>query len=65
MYEVHFAGTNQDNVGVFEYGNHGTVFLDETRELPPAAQGKLHRGSTKLRNTTHRARPFQNRSTDV
>jgi DNA-binding NtrC family response regulator len=38
-----FTGATQDKIGVFEYGNHGTVFLDEIGELPLSAQGRLLR----------------------
>ena len=32
-----FTGTMQDKIGVFEYGNHGTVFLDEVGEFSLSA----------------------------
>ncbi|HXH06374.1 MAG TPA: sigma 54-interacting transcriptional regulator [Vicinamibacterales bacterium] len=36
-----FTGAIQQKPGKFEFANHGTMFLDEISELPPALQAKL------------------------
>ncbi|MCL4523179.1 MAG: sigma-54 dependent transcriptional regulator [Acidobacteria bacterium] len=38
-----FTGASQDRIGVFEFANNGTVFLDEIGDLPQATQAKLLR----------------------
>jgi transcriptional regulator with GAF, ATPase, and Fis domain len=36
-----FTGAIQQKPGKFEFANHGTMFLDEISEMPPALQAKL------------------------
>ncbi len=36
-----FSGAHDDRIGLFEYADGGTVFLDEIGDLSPATQGKL------------------------
>jgi transcriptional regulator with GAF, ATPase, and Fis domain len=38
-----FTGASQDKLGLFEYANGGTVFLDEIGEMPLNALAKLLR----------------------
>jgi DNA-binding NtrC family response regulator len=38
-----FTGAHQDKVGLFEYANGGTVFLDEIGEMPIETQSKILR----------------------
>lgn len=38
-----FTGATQDKIGMFEYADGGTIFMDEIGELTPAAQAKLLR----------------------
>ena len=38
-----FTGSTQDRIGLFEYAQGGTVFLDEIADMPLATQSKLLR----------------------
>ena len=38
-----FTGAVQSRIGKFELANHGTIFLDEIGDMPPATQAKLLR----------------------
>ena len=38
-----FTGATHDKIGMFEYANHGSVFLDEISEMPLTSQAKLLR----------------------
>src|SRR5262249_49836704 len=38
-----FTGATMQRIGKFEQCNHGTVFLDETGDMPPATQTKILR----------------------
>jgi DNA-binding NtrC family response regulator len=38
-----FTGAAQDKMGLFEYADKGTIFLDEIGDMPPGTQAKLLR----------------------
>jgi transcriptional regulator with PAS, ATPase and Fis domain len=38
-----FTGAHEDRAGRFELAHHGTLFLDEVADMPPASQSKLLR----------------------
>jgi len=38
-----FTGANADKIGLFEYANNGTIFLDEIGDMPLNTQAKLLR----------------------
>ncbi len=38
-----FTGANSDREGLFQYAEHGTIFLDEISEMPTPMQAKLLR----------------------
>jgi two-component system, NtrC family, response regulator HydG len=38
-----FTGATQDKMGLFEYADRGTIFLDEIGDMPLGTQAKLLR----------------------
>jgi DNA-binding NtrC family response regulator len=55
-----FTGANTDRVGLFQYAQQGTIFLDEISEMPLAMQAKLLRvledGSVRAVGSDHEIR---------